>query len=790
MREPGNRRQVLRAQTALNGIDFVRVANTAQTRLEVHFLNEQPDADRLQGSISAARITGGDAIPSVPVLPFTAANWSTSEQGRPVLTLEVPAPGDFSEYTLTLSSALLDPYFARTSFSFKVGCPSPFDCEQPPPDCALELPPPPPIDYLAKDFESFRKALSDFSALRYPEWRERSEADFGVMFMEALCNVADELSYLQDRIAGEAWFDTSTQRRSLVRHARLVDYEPRPAMAAQAWVRLEVKRSGLLPAGLPVGALGPDGARIDFETGRGLEDTQRYRVDPRWNPPTELEPDRLVPYAWDERGLCLRAGSTQMWLEGHGLGLFAGQRLLLDTAPPTEGNAPIRALVRLTEIHEETDALLGLEVTRIVWREEDALAREHDLTRTTVCGNLVPVTQGRRYVETFVVEEEPSGSQRTALVHTGPNGIPLRLLPLAQAPLAWLSSSEAPGASPRPEVRLVQRDVEPSRTWSWRRSLLNAGRFEEAFTVEPIGYRRVGDRHPDGTFSLDYDGDGETIRFGDGLFGERPVEGAVFEVTYRVGEGAAGNVAADAITQVDPSGPLGEWATAASNPFPAEGGADAESAESVRRLAPQAFRARPRRIVRREDYDDAAETFPWVQRAGTTLRYTGSWLTFFTAVDPLSSSVLAPSQHLEVTRLLDRRRLAGHESYVSAPRYVSLDLEVHLCAIPEAFQGDVEEAVLEALSTRRFPDGRTGFFHADRFTFGTPLERSVLEKEIQRAHGVAGVLEVRYRRRGFTSGFIPLPDRLFVGSEEILRVDNDPSRPERGSITVIVKGGK
>ena len=44
----------------------------------------------------------------------------------------------------------------------------------------------PPIDYLAKDFEGFRRALFEFSALRYPAWRERSEADFGVMFAEAL----------------------------------------------------------------------------------------------------------------------------------------------------------------------------------------------------------------------------------------------------------------------------------------------------------------------------------------------------------------------------------------------------------------------------------------------------------------------------------------------------------------------------------------------------------------------------------------------------------------------------
>ena len=54
------------------------------------------------------------------------------------------------------------------------------------------------------------------------------------MFMELLAAVGDDLSYLQDRIAAEATLATATQRRSVVRHARLVDYEPRPATSARA----------------------------------------------------------------------------------------------------------------------------------------------------------------------------------------------------------------------------------------------------------------------------------------------------------------------------------------------------------------------------------------------------------------------------------------------------------------------------------------------------------------------------------------------------------------------------
>ena len=86
-----------------------------------------------------------------------------------MLTLRVAAPGDFSIYRLTVPSPALDPFFDHVPFSFKAGCPSDLDCRAPPPPCPPAEAGTPPIDYLAKDFLSFRQALLDFSALRYPE---------------------------------------------------------------------------------------------------------------------------------------------------------------------------------------------------------------------------------------------------------------------------------------------------------------------------------------------------------------------------------------------------------------------------------------------------------------------------------------------------------------------------------------------------------------------------------------------------------------------------------------------
>jgi hypothetical protein len=778
MATPRDRRDKLSGQTALNGIDFVEIADAAQTVLVVHFLNVLPE---LAGSVSAARIDGGETIATVAVPPPTAADWSHDPAGRPLLTLRVAAPGDFSPYTLTLDSPLLDPYLARVGFSFKAGCPSDLDCDPPAPPCPPPAGDPPPIDYLAKDFASFRKALLDFSTLRYPDWQERSEADFGVMFAEALASLADDLSYLQDRVAAEAFLDTATERRSLVRLARLVDYEPLPPTAARTVLHFTVPQgTAQIPAGLRVGAASPDGTPIDFETGTGLEDLANYPVNHLWN--------SLVPYWWDDADRCLLAGATEMWVEGSGLGLVSGQRILIDTTAAFPPDPPLRELVHLVSADEATDALYGQTVTRLVWRAEDKLAQNHDLTRTVVAANLVPATHGRRWRDVFAIVAAPAGQQqmKLAVARTGPNHTPQYLHTLATAPLAWLAADD-PAERPRPELRVEQTDVFPRRRWQWRRSLLDAELYDAAFTVDPVRYAAID---PARAATLaEYDGDGgDTIRFGDGSFGDVPDDGTVFSVTYRVGGGTIGNVAAETLTAVDPESPLAGQVSV-TNPFAAAGGADPEPDGRVRELAPQAFRARPLRAVIAADYQAAAETLPWVQRAGTSFRWTGSWLTVFTAVDPLGSEVLPPRRRTEVTRLLDRRRLAGYESYVPAPRYASLDLVVTVCARPEAFAGDVLRAVLEALDATVHADGRRGFFHVDNFTFGTALERSALEAAVQEAYGVDGVLAIQVRRRG-VHGFQPMAETIAVARGEIVRVDNDPSRPERGSLRVVVEGGK
>jgi hypothetical protein len=88
------------------------------------------------------------------------------------------------------------------------------------------------IDYLARDYNSFRQALIDLIPAKLPEWTDRSEADFGIVLIELFAYMGDIISYYQDRVANEAFLTTAQERRSVINHLRLIGYEMAPAAPA------------------------------------------------------------------------------------------------------------------------------------------------------------------------------------------------------------------------------------------------------------------------------------------------------------------------------------------------------------------------------------------------------------------------------------------------------------------------------------------------------------------------------------------------------------------------------
>ena len=100
---------------------------------------------------------------------------------------------------------------------------------------------PPEIDYLAKDFASFRQLMLDQISLLVPDWQERHPADLGDVLVEILAYAADYLSYYQDGVATEAYLGTARLRRSVRRHARLLDYDLHNGCNARTWVHITLQ---------------------------------------------------------------------------------------------------------------------------------------------------------------------------------------------------------------------------------------------------------------------------------------------------------------------------------------------------------------------------------------------------------------------------------------------------------------------------------------------------------------------------------------------------------------------
>jgi predicted phage baseplate assembly protein len=432
-----------------------------------------------------------------------------------------------------------------------------------------------------------------------------------------------------------------------------------------------------------------------------------------------------------------------------------------------------------------------------------------DLAFIEARGNLIPATAGETFTAYFITGadlndftpaeqlamSQPNGQTAyKAVERIGPDGSVAYLFTLPgseSTPLVWLGVSVQVAF---PEVILQEMTFNQGTSqwviaseWEWRRSLLgvNSSQSEDLhFTLDDGSWRQVVrfQRSGEEFIHQDYAEDkGATIRFGDGEFGRVPSSKSVFRVYYRLGGGSRSNVSTNSLRHMSPLPP---FVLASTNPIHAFGGIDAESPNELRQLAPEAFRALTFRAVRPEDYAEAAERLPWVQHAGAVFRWTGSWLSAFVTPDPRGTTTLQDERRIDLIRQLDRFRQAGREVNVLSPEYADLDLEIEICISPGAYFGEVKKRLLEILIGKKGVIARRGYFSADKFTFGTPLSRSSLEAAIQSVHGVHAVLNILYRRRGWFDWRPLVLSPYDPGMNAIIRVENDPFYPERGSVKI------
>ena len=832
------RRNLLKGAPGLNGIDFLEVLDAdaptdadRQRTLFVHFINNLGSPSLVETNF---RIEGGERIRGVTVTKVTS-------NSPKVLALELDKYGDYSIYTLRIVQdathpnppAGIDSFFATIEFSFKVECPSDFDCK-PKRICPPERTPEPEIDYLAKDYASFRQLMLNRMAVLMPQWRERNPADLGVALVELLAYVGDHFSYEQDAVATEAYLGTARRRVSIRRHARLVDYFLHEGSNARAWTQVRVSATSLLLA---------KGATLLSRTAQSsprLAPSSRELADALREKPVVFETmhdallfavhNDLDFYTWGDERCCLPKGATAATLlddPANRLRLRPGDILVFEerigpnTGLEADADPKRRHAVRLTRVNPEgasvldanknevdrtpgallTDPLNNQPIVEIEWISDDALPfavcisgttdKQHDgqvVTRVTVAhGNIVLADHG------LTIVGEPLGAvPEPDIFHpaTGEDrcgdrdriSVPPRFRPSPQkSPLTHAAAFTFPPLSATAALYPPARELLPSITLNLK---------PQQWLPQ---YDLLGCNADDRNFVVETESDGRAfLRFGDDQHGMRPKPGTAFTADYRVGNGPSGNVGAGALYHiVSPDSGI----TSVRNPMPAQGGTDPESMEDVRQRAPSAFRTQERAVTE-ADYAEVmarpelTERFSRVQEAAATFRWTGSWHTVFLTIDRLGGLEVDADFKKSIGAHVDRFRMAGHDLEINQPHFVSLEIEMHVCVASDYFRSDVKATLLDLFSNRILPDGRRGLFHPDRFSFGQTVYLSPLYAAAQAVPGVASVHITTFKRQGSTDTSPRDDGFLKLGRLEIARLNNDRNFAERGVFTLTLGGGK
>lgn len=839
------RRDQVRKQLAadqrplLNGIDYLELSSDQKT-LVVYFIHDlvgSTQLDRVPTQLvplteENITIRGGTRIQTVQV--ESASSFAN------VLLLRVDQIGDFSTYTLRLVRSPIDfkpplgidPQLAQVEFSFWVEELSEFDCstDEPPPE---KPPAPPVIDYLSKDYASFRRLMLDRLTVTMPQWRERNPSDVGVMLVELMAYAADYLSYYQDAVATEAYLGTARKRVSMRRHARLLDYFLHDGCNSRTWIVFQIDRSadGITLLGPSVADKRP-GTRFltaittetfpivipNLEKFKAALNAGAQVFESMEDLTLQAACNQLQFYTWGDETCWLPKGATQASLHDPdrqlrkrlhpGKVLIFAEVLGATTGQPIDANPLHRHAVRLTKVTPDIDPLTQSRIIQIEWARADALPFDFCISTITASGkpidNISVVWGNVVLVDFGCTVPLPVSDQSDTM-----NGEDLsqaadwqRFRPrLAAGPLTqqgyvldcqnrWvLFDRNAPASAmlhwemrnTQPAITLWETS-KPEIYWQNQPDLLNSDRFARDFVVETEDDQRA------------------YLRFGDNILGKRPKLDELLSTTYRIGNGRSGNVGAQAIQHIylTPNhlpatdrlklDALKQSILKISNPLAAEGGTDPEPIEQVRRDAPQAFRTQ-RRAVTPADYATITQQYPGVQRAVATRRWTGSWYTMFITVDRENGQLIDQSFKDKLLTFLDQFRLSGHDIEIDEPRFVPLSITMTVQVAADYFQSTVKKALLEAFSNSVLLNGQLGFFHPDNFTFGQAVYLSRVIAAAMQVAGVQSVRVIRFQRWGQPPDRELETGQITLEPLEIARLENNPNSPENGRLVFTLEGG-
>ncbi|RQO54777.1 putative baseplate assembly protein [Paucibacter sp. KBW04] len=413
------------------------------------------------------------------------------------------------------------------------------------------------------------------------------------------------------------------------------------------------------------------------------------------------EPLQLAPYPVDT---VVSGARIPVLLSAQGL--LPGRRLLLRGQRVSDG---ITVSLQATLV-----ALHRLDAERCELEISPALAEPLQRDSLVVWANVVLASQGETVAEVL-------GSGQGHLSH--------QRFELKQTPLCYRAADQELGAAAQLSLQVGEL------LWQERPSLFDAG------PNEPV-------------FALSIDEQGRRFaQFGDGIHGARLPSGVNnIRARYRKGLGAAGNVRADTLTQLL-SRPLG--LKSVSNPLAAQGGNDAEAAETARQNMPLATRTLGR-VVSVQDYEDFARAFSGIAKAQARVMQLGPRRLIALTLAAPGGAAIGPAS--PVWQNLQAALLRSGDPLVQV-QLLSAQLSTFRLALRVKVEADrVPAQVLAAVEAEL----RTRYAFEAR-ELGQPVQQSELIQRVQALPGVQAVdLRLLY------GGSQPLAQTLASKQERLL----------------------
>jgi hypothetical protein len=269
------------------------------------------------------------------------------------------------------------------------------------------------------------------------------------------------------------------------------------------------------------------------------------------------------------------------------------------------------------------------------------------------------------------------GESVSQVLGNGDASQPFQRFELKQTPLTFRAAENEIGAAA--ELKIQVGDIR----WRERPSLYGAKQTDRAYTL-----------------STDEQGR-QFVVFGDGVSGARlPTSVNNIRAAYRKGLGVDGNVKAETLTQLM-SRPLG--LKSASNPLPAEGGADPETASNARQTMPLYTRTLGR-VVSLLDYEDYARAFSGVAKARAQILQLGSGTTIAITIAGPKGKVITSASPTWIN-LIGSLQDSGDpfvavqlQQHQASSFRIGIKVKCDLDREPEKVLADVEAALRAAFS--------------------------------------------------------------------------------------------